>query len=215
MNDGAAIVFHAIAPVAPAWRRPGTSVYTASKVALLSFTKTLATELVERSIRVNAISPGPTLTPIYEHAGVPPAAIEERQAKIANAPPMKRFATTDEVAAAVVVLASSDASYINGEEIGVDGAVWPEGRGSNGCSCQPLSVIVELSSQFHNEVQDVSSVASRPYYEVKGDGDHAKTDSSGSFWVCAVDASAASAQNGHPPITERLMSRDTTISNRR
>ena len=58
-------------------------------------------------------------------------------------------------------------------------------------------------------------MASRPYYEVKGDGDHAKTDSSGSFWVCAVDASAASAQNGHPPITERLMSRDTTISNRR
>ncbi len=123
MNDGAAIVFHAIAPVAPAWRRPGTSVYTASKVALLSFTKTLATELVERSIRVNAISPGPTLTPIYEHAGVPPAAIEERQATIANAPPMKRFATADEIAVAVVFLASSDASYINGEEIGVDGGM--------------------------------------------------------------------------------------------
>jgi NAD(P)-dependent dehydrogenase (short-subunit alcohol dehydrogenase family) len=123
MNDGAAIVFNAIAPVAPAWRRPGTSAYTASKAALLSFTQTLAIELAERRIRVNAVSPGPTLTAIYEHAGVPQAVIEERRARIASAAPMKRFASADEIAAAVVFLASPEASYITGAEIRVDGGL--------------------------------------------------------------------------------------------
>jgi NAD(P)-dependent dehydrogenase (short-subunit alcohol dehydrogenase family) len=124
LNDGASIIFNSIAPVQPAWRRPGTSVYAASKAALNSIVQTAAVELADRHIRVNVISPGPIRTPIYEHMGVPPEVIEARQAKMAaELVPLKRLGTPEEVAGVVAFLASDDASYITGGRIDIDGGM--------------------------------------------------------------------------------------------
>jgi NAD(P)-dependent dehydrogenase (short-subunit alcohol dehydrogenase family) len=63
LNDGASVIVCGVAPVDPAWRRPGTGVYTASKAVIRSFTRTAAAELAERRIRLNTVSPGPIDVP--------------------------------------------------------------------------------------------------------------------------------------------------------
>ncbi len=123
LNDGASIILTALAPVAPAWRRPGTSAYSAAKAALRSLARTAAAELAERRIRVNAVSPGPILTPIFQRAGLRSEEMDERLAQVIAAVPMKRLGKPEEVASVVAFLASSDASYITGEEINVDGGM--------------------------------------------------------------------------------------------
>ncbi len=79
--------------------------------------------LIDRKIRVNAVSPGPILTPIFERLGIPQDAVRERLGQIVAAVPMKRAGTPEEVASVVAFLASGDASYITGEEINVDGGM--------------------------------------------------------------------------------------------
>jgi NAD(P)-dependent dehydrogenase (short-subunit alcohol dehydrogenase family) len=123
LNDGASIIFNALAPVSPAWRRPGTTLYTASKVALLSFVHTSAAELAERGIRVNAVSPGPIVTPIYDHFGLPADMIEARRGQIAAEVPLKRLGAPEEIAAVVAFLASDEASFITGTEVRADGGI--------------------------------------------------------------------------------------------
>lgn len=66
LNDGASIILIALAPITPPWRRPGTSAYSAAKAALRAVAQTAAVELAPRGIRVNVVSPGPILTPIYQ-----------------------------------------------------------------------------------------------------------------------------------------------------
>ena len=83
----------------------------------------MAAELVDRGVRVNAVSPGPILTPIFERAGVSKQEFQERLGQIVAAVPMKRVGTPEEVASVVAFLASDDASYITGEEINVDGGM--------------------------------------------------------------------------------------------
>jgi NAD(P)-dependent dehydrogenase (short-subunit alcohol dehydrogenase family) len=123
LNDRASVILNALAPVQPAWRRPATSAYTASKAAVLSLAKTLAAELADRGIRVNAVSPGPITTPIYEHAGVPATVIDERRTQLAAAVPLQRLGTPEEIAGVVAFLASDDASFITGAELHVDGGI--------------------------------------------------------------------------------------------
>ena len=102
---------------------PNTSVYAASKAALLTLARTLSAELVSRGIRVNAISPGPIATPILNRVGMPPEAVEEIAKNIEQQIPMKRFGRPEEIAKTALFLASTDSSFLLGTEIVADGGM--------------------------------------------------------------------------------------------
>jgi NAD(P)-dependent dehydrogenase (short-subunit alcohol dehydrogenase family) len=121
LNDGASIILNT--SVAASKGIPNASAYAATKAALRSFTRTTAAELAPRNIRVNAVAPGPIVTPIFGRMGLPQAAIEEfSKATIAKVP-LQRFGQPEEIASVVAFLASSDASYITGVELKVDGGM--------------------------------------------------------------------------------------------
>lgn len=119
MNDGGAIVINS--SNANQIGIPGLSVYSATKAALGSLTRTLAAELLEKKIRVNTVSPGPIETPIFGKAGISPDVAGEIKKEIVSNNPMKRFGVPTEIAKAVLFLASDDSSYMTGEEIVIDG----------------------------------------------------------------------------------------------
>jgi NAD(P)-dependent dehydrogenase (short-subunit alcohol dehydrogenase family) len=119
LNDGASIILNT--SVADSTGTAGTSAYSATKAALRSLARTAAAELVGRGIRVNAVAPGPIVTPIFGRTGLSKEAFEEVAKEIVETVPMKRFGQHEEVAAVVAFLASQDASYITGVEINVDG----------------------------------------------------------------------------------------------
>ncbi len=123
LNDGASIILTALAPITPPWRRPGTGAYSAAKAALHAVAQTAAVELAPRGIRVNVVSPGPILTPIYQQAGLDPDKMKERLERMSATVPLARLGEPEEVASVVAFLASSDASYITGEEIHIDGGL--------------------------------------------------------------------------------------------
>jgi NAD(P)-dependent dehydrogenase (short-subunit alcohol dehydrogenase family) len=100
-----------------------SSVYAASKAALISFAKTLSSELLERGVRVNVVSPGPVATPLYGRLGMPAEQLSEMAAGIQQQIPLKRFGTPDEVASAVLYLSSTEAAFIVGTELIVDGGM--------------------------------------------------------------------------------------------
>lgn len=102
---------------------PNFSVYAASKAALRSFVKSMGLELIGRGIRINAISPGPIDTPIFDRFGLPSEAVKAIKGEIEHKSPIKRFGTPEEVAKVALFLASDDSSYIVGEEIVVDGGI--------------------------------------------------------------------------------------------
>jgi NAD(P)-dependent dehydrogenase (short-subunit alcohol dehydrogenase family) len=119
LNDGAAVIMCGLAPVDPAWRRPGTIVYTASKAALQAITRTAAAELAPQRIRINTVSPGSIDLPVPH---LPPDQAA-RMRQIAAATPMKRLGQPEEIASVVTFLASTDASYITGQDIPVNGGI--------------------------------------------------------------------------------------------
>jgi len=119
LNDNAGIVLNS--SVVNAKGSPGTSVYAATKAAVRSLARTFAAELVDRNIRVNVVSPGPIYTPILEKSGMPQAAQDAFAEGVKARVPMKRFGTPEEVGHAVLFLASSEASYITGVDLNVDG----------------------------------------------------------------------------------------------
>lgn len=101
---------------------PTTSVYGAAKAGLRALARSLGAELVDRGIRVNAVSPGPIETPIYGKLGLGEY-LDGFKAQMVTLNPMKRFGTPEEVAHAVLFLASDDASFVTGVELAVDGGV--------------------------------------------------------------------------------------------
>ena len=102
---------------------PNTSVYGASKAALLSLTKTLSGELIGRGIRVNAVSPGPIATPLYSKLGLSDADRKNVAESIRNQLPVKRFGQPSEIANAVLFLASDESAFTVGSELIVDGGL--------------------------------------------------------------------------------------------
>lgn len=101
---------------------PGFSVYAATKAALRSFARTWAVDLIGKHIRVNVVSPGTVVTPAYKHElGMNDEQIKAFEADAATKTPLGRSGSPDEIARAVVFLASDDSSYITGIELFVDG----------------------------------------------------------------------------------------------
>ncbi|MBC7935179.1 MAG: SDR family oxidoreductase [Rhizobacter sp.] len=98
-----------------------STVYSASKAALISLTKTLAIELAAKQIRVNTISPGPINTPIYTKMGIPQEVLTEFAAGVQAKIPMNRFGAPEDIANAALFLASSESTFVTGAEIRVDG----------------------------------------------------------------------------------------------
>jgi NAD(P)-dependent dehydrogenase (short-subunit alcohol dehydrogenase family) len=121
LNDGASIILNT--SVVDSKGFEGASAYSATKAALRSLARTAAAELVGRGIRVNAVAPGPIVTPILGRTGLPKEAIDQFEKETVAKVPMKRFGQPEEVAGAVAFLASQDASYITGVEINVDGGL--------------------------------------------------------------------------------------------
>jgi NAD(P)-dependent dehydrogenase (short-subunit alcohol dehydrogenase family) len=121
LNDGASIILNT--SVAGHQGVPMSSAYAATKAALRSMARTAAAELAERNIRVNCVAPGPIVTPIFGRTGLPKEAIDDFAKTVVANVPLKRFGQSEEVAAAVAFLASSDASYVTGIELSVDGGL--------------------------------------------------------------------------------------------
>ena len=102
---------------------PTTSVYAASKAAVRSLARGVASELSARGIRVNVVSPGPISTPIYGKLGLPKETVEAFAANIVSQVPLKRFGKPEEVAQSALFLASNASSYVTGVELNVDGGL--------------------------------------------------------------------------------------------
>jgi len=121
MPEGASIILNA--SIVGSKGFPANSVYSATKAAVRSFARTWTTELKDRRIRVNAVSPGPIDTPGLNGLLTSSEAGQQRAKMIAATVPLGRLGRADEIAKAVTFLASDDSSYITGIELFVDGGV--------------------------------------------------------------------------------------------
>jgi NAD(P)-dependent dehydrogenase (short-subunit alcohol dehydrogenase family) len=119
LPDGASVILNA--SVVGSKGMSSNSVYSATKAAVRSFAGTWTTDLKSRRIRVNTISPGPIETPGLNNLLDSAPAGQERRKAIPNTVPLGRLGTPDEIAKAVVFLASDDSSFITGIELFVDG----------------------------------------------------------------------------------------------
>src|SRR5437016_4527048 len=119
LPDGASIILNASIVASKGFS--SNSVYSATKAAVRSFARTWTTDLKDRRIRVNAVSPGPIETPGLNNLLASSGAGDERLKMLSNNVPLGRLGTPDEIAKAVVFLASDDSSYVTGTELFVDG----------------------------------------------------------------------------------------------
>jgi NAD(P)-dependent dehydrogenase (short-subunit alcohol dehydrogenase family) len=119
LPDGASIILNA--SIVASKGLSSNSVYSATKAAIRSFARTWTTDLKDRRIRVNAVSPGPIDTPGLSNLLASAEVGQERRKMISSSIPLGRFGTPDEIAKAVVFLASDDSSYVTGAELFVDG----------------------------------------------------------------------------------------------
>jgi len=121
LNDGASIVN--LSSVIAYTGMSNTAIYAASKAALTAYTRTAATELAPRKIRVNAVNPGPISTPIFGKTGMQEEQLTGFAQAMQERVPLKRFGQPEDIAKLVAFLASDDASFITGGEYNIDGGI--------------------------------------------------------------------------------------------
>jgi NAD(P)-dependent dehydrogenase (short-subunit alcohol dehydrogenase family) len=121
LKDGGSIILNA--SVAATKGIEAFSVYSATKAAVRSFARTWTTDLKARKIRVNAISPGPIETPIFGKMGMNHDQVQQFKTGVSSLVPLGRMGESDELAKAVLFLASDDSSYVTGIELFVDGGL--------------------------------------------------------------------------------------------
>ncbi|MGZ8287684.1 MAG: SDR family oxidoreductase [Telluria sp.] len=121
LNSGAAIVLNG--SINAHIGMPSSSVYAATKAALISFARTLSSELLPLGVRVNVVSPGPVATPLYGRLGMEAAQLDQMAKSIQDQIPLKRFGTPEELASAVLYLSSPESAFVVGTELIVDGGM--------------------------------------------------------------------------------------------
>ena len=121
LRKGASIILNS--SIAPRVGRPGHALYAASKAAVRTFARNFSSEFASRGIRVNVVSPGPVETPIWGRSGSAPSAVDEILKQVKAGVPLGRLGQPEEVAQAVLFLASDESSFMLGSEITVDGGV--------------------------------------------------------------------------------------------
>src|SRR2546422_5312412 len=118
LNDGGAVIV--ITSIAENKGIPGLGAYSATKAAVRSFVRKWTAELQERRIRVNAISPGPIDTPIFDQQAPTKEGADQARAQFAAAVPVGRLGRPEEIASTALFLASDEASFIAGVDLPVD-----------------------------------------------------------------------------------------------
>jgi NAD(P)-dependent dehydrogenase (short-subunit alcohol dehydrogenase family) len=121
LKDGASIIN--LSSINAYTGMPNTAIYAASKAAMNSYTRTAATELAPRNIRINSVNPGPVATPIFGKTGMPESQLNDFAGAMQNRIPLKRFGQPEDIANLVAFLASDDASFITGSEYNIDGGM--------------------------------------------------------------------------------------------
>lgn len=121
LNEGASVVLNA--SIAGQLGMADFSVYSATKAAVRSLARSLSRDLLPRGVRVNSLSPGPIETPIFGRMGLSSEQQEAFGASLAEQSPLRRAGRPEEVAAAVVFLASPESSYVVGVDLEVDGGM--------------------------------------------------------------------------------------------
>jgi NAD(P)-dependent dehydrogenase (short-subunit alcohol dehydrogenase family) len=120
-KDGGSIILNS--SVSNVLGVPAFTAYAASKAAVRSFARGWTMELKDRKIRVNSMSPGPIETPALENAGLTAEQAEQAAAQFASQVPLGRRGKPEEIASAVVFLASDESSFITGVDLAVDGGM--------------------------------------------------------------------------------------------
>ena len=121
MSKGSAIVLNA--SINAHLGMPGTTVYGATKAAVVNMAKTLSADLLEKGIRVNVISPGPITSALLTRDGITQEKLQETKDWIQSKVPIKRFGTPEEIAAAVLYLTSPESAFVVGTELIIDGGM--------------------------------------------------------------------------------------------
>lgn len=121
INDGGSIILNT--SINAHIGMAGSSVYSATKAALITLARTLSAELLSRRIRVNAISPGPVTTPILSKTGVPADQLDDLRSGIQSKVPLGRFGDPVEIAKVATFFASDDSSFVLGAELIADGGM--------------------------------------------------------------------------------------------
>jgi len=121
MSKGSAIVLNA--SINAHLGMPGTTVYGATKAAVINMAKTLSADLLQKGIRVNAISPGPITSALLARDGISQEKLQETKDWIQSQVPIKRFGTPEEIAAAVLYLTAPESAFVLGAELIIDGGM--------------------------------------------------------------------------------------------
>src|SRR6516225_2265577 len=121
LKDGGSIILNS--SIAGQKGLGGFSVYNATKAAVRSFARTWTSDLKERKIRVNTISPGPIATPLVGKIGLSKEQTDQFAASLVSQVPLGRPGQSEEVASVAVFLASDESSYITGIDLNVDGGL--------------------------------------------------------------------------------------------